>query len=500
MNAMPEPIPFKAEWPDADARFLRPTLAPAPPLPLAEILTPHAAEWVAATAEGAGAPADYVLATLLCVTGTAMGNARWVSPWHGWTEPPVIWAMCIGNPSAGKSPAIDAVLAPLRRAEKPLRAEAEAKLAEWQAREKLAKLAEAEWERKARAAMTKGLTPPPMPSDADAGTAPHIPRLVVNDGTVERLGVIMEAQPKGVLQMRDELAGWLLTMEARNGGSDRAFWLEAFGGRSFTVERMGRAPLTISRLAIGALGGIQPDRLSQLLTKTSDDGLLARFLPIWPERAPVRQPHRFASDAVADEAMARLTDLQMPLGDDGEPRPWIVPFDDDARALMNEWRTACAEWEAGAEGLLLSYIGKLPGMAARLSLVLSAIGFAFDGEADPAQRQITPAAFGRACHFLESYALPMARRAYGDASGTQAERAGRRLAGLIGEMGWQAFTAREVRRMQRKGLDSMAAINPALSALEDADLIRAIPEQIAAQGGRPARRYLVNPALHEVMA
>lgn len=497
MNAMPESIPFTSDWPDADARFLRPNLLPAPLLPLAEILTPRAAEWVAATAEGAGAPADYVLATLFCVTGAAMGNARWVSPWQGWIEPPVIWAMCIGNPSAGKSPAIDAVLAPLRRAEKPLRAEAEAKMKEWDARQKLAKMAEAEWERKARAAMAKGATPPPIPKEADAGCAPHIPRLVVNDGTVERLGVIVQAQPKGVLQMRDELAGWLLTMEARNGGSDRAFWLEAFGGRSFTVERMGRAPLTIPRLTIGALGGIQPDRLSQLLKQASDDGLLARFLPIWPDRVPVRQPKRFASDAIADEAMTRLTGLQMPLDNDATPRPWIVTFDDDARALMNEWRTTCAAWESGAEGLLLSYIGKLPGMAARLSLVLSGIGFAFDDEPDPAQRTITTATFGRACHFLESYALPMARRAYADASGTPVERAGHRLAGLVREMGWHGFTAREVRRMQRKGLDSMAAINPALSALQDADLIRPVAEQKGQQGGRPARRFLVNPALHE---
>ena len=161
-------------------------------------------------------------------------------------------------------------------------------------------------EKKAAAAMDKGNTPPPLPPEADAGCAPHVPRLVLSDATVERVGVIAANQPKGVLQFRDELAGWLLAMEARNGGSDRAFWLEAFGGRGFTVERMGRAPLTVERLLIGALGGIQPDRLSELLLKAKDDGLLARFLPIWPERLPPRQPERLASDTLADAAMARL--------------------------------------------------------------------------------------------------------------------------------------------------------------------------------------------------
>src|SRR5699024_4312264 len=98
-----------------------------------------------------------------------VGNARWVAPWPGWAEPPIIWAMCTGNPSAGKSPAIDAVLAPLRRAERPLRESAEAERCEWEERADLAKLAKEGWEKKARDAMDKGWEAPPKPPEADAG-------------------------------------------------------------------------------------------------------------------------------------------------------------------------------------------------------------------------------------------------------------------------------------------------------------------------------------------
>lgn len=490
---VPEPIPFKAEWPEPDRRFLRPELLEPPALPLGDILTPRAVNWVEATAEGAGAPADYVLLALLSVTGSTIGNARWVSPWRGWAEPPTIWGMCIGNPSAGKSPAIDAVLAPLRRAERPLRESGQAEMEEWEKRVRLAKLAQDVWDKKARAAVEKGTLPPAMPKEADAGPQPHIPRLVVNDGTVEKLGVIVQAQPKGCLQFRDELAGWLLSMESRNGGSDRAFWLEAFGGRGFTVERMGRAPLTIDRLLLGVLGGIQPDRLSELLLKSRDDGLLARFLPVWPHRLPPKQPDRLASDALADEAMGRLTALQMPIGDDGTVRPWFVPFDAEAQRLMNDWRATCAEWEHGAEGLLLSFIGKLPGMAARLSLVLAGIAHAFDNAPDP--QAITPAEFGRACHFIEAYALPMARRSYGAASVPKGDAAGRRLVSVIREKGWRSFTARDVRRMQRTGLAGMDEINLALTALVDADLVREVAQPAGQMGGRPQRLFSVHPAI-----
>ncbi len=59
------------------------------------------------------------------------------------------------------------------------------------------------------------------------------------------------------------------------GGSDRRFYLKAYGGRAYTVERMGRKPVHIERLTVGVLGGIQPDRLHSLLIRSDDDGLRA---------------------------------------------------------------------------------------------------------------------------------------------------------------------------------------------------------------------------------
>lgn len=483
-------------WPAPDTRLMGDVIAPAPALPLADVLTPSAADWVDAAAEGAGAPPDYVLLSLLSVVGATVGNSRWVTIWPGWSEPPVIWAMCVGNPSAGKSPAIDAVLAPLRRAERPLRDAMLAETEEWEKRAKVAKVAHAHWEKKVTEALAKDRPSPPLPPEADAGRAPHVPRLIVSDGTVERLGVIVEAQPKGFLQFRDELAGWLLGMEVRNGGSDRAFWLEAFGGRGFTVERMGRQPLTVDRLLIGVLGGIQPDRLSELLLKARDDGLLARFLPIWPNRLQPKRPERLASDALADTAMARLTGLDMVQDENGTLQPWFVEFNDEAKAMMDVWRNQCSEWEAETDGLLLSFIGKLPGIAARLALVLSAIAYAFDGAPDPGLKGITAAEFGRACHFLEEYAVPMARRAYGAASVSKGEHAARVLISAIVERGWRSFDTRvAMRDISRPVLGTAEKLAAALRILEEADIIRATKPTAKPAGGRPARIFEVNPAI-----
>jgi len=495
----PNPIPFKPDWPEPAPRLLRADLPPAPVLPLRDVLGPRLAQWVQDAAEAKSAPPDYVFAALLAVAGATIGNARWVSVWQSWAEPPIIWTMCIGLPSAGKSPAIDAALQPLRSAERPLREAAEAERAAWAEKAELAKLTEATWKEAAKAAIKAGDTPPDRPKGCDAGPPPHIPRLVVNDGTIERLGAMLARQPRGTLQMRDELAGWLHGMQRYSGGgTDRPFWLEAYGGRGFTVERMGREPLTIDRLTIGVLGGIQPDRLRSLLLKADDDGLLARFVPIWPDPAPLQRPQAWADELLIESVVGRLLTLDLVTDEQGEARPLFIPFTEEARCLMDDFRPTVRGWEAGAEGLMLSFLGKLPGLAARLALVLAFLDWAADGAEEP--REITVQHFGRAAHLVEVYFLPMARRAYADAATPKAERAARRLVSIIREQAWHRFTSRDVLRLDRVGLSSKAELEPALALLEEGEGIRAIDPPKKPKGGRPTRLFAVNPALHERQA
>lgn len=487
-------MPIIREWADPHPRLLRADLPAPPQLLLHEVLGPRLAKWIADAAEAKGAPPDYVFATLLAVAGSAIGNARWASPWPGWAEPPILWTMCIGLPSAGKSPAIDAALAPLQRAELALRTQTKLELQAWEEQAELAKLVEAAWKEAAKASIKEGDEPPARPAGLEIGPAPHIPRLVVSDGTIERLGAILSRQPRGTLQVRDELAGWLAGMARYSGGgSDRPFWLEAYGGRSFTVERMSREPLTIDHLSIGVVGGIQPDRLRTLLFKSDDDGLLARFLPIWPHPAPLKRPGGWADEALLDGILIQLLSLKMGTDENGKERPRLIPFSEGASERLQDFREVVRGCEAGAEGLLLSFTGKLPGLAVRLSLVLALLDWAEEGAEEP--QEIGAVHFGRAAFLIDAYFLPMARRAYVDASTPKGEWAARRLLALIRERGWEQFSSRDVLRLDRQGLGSADEVNPALVALEEGDCIRSIECPPGPRGGRPQRWFLVNPAL-----
>jgi len=488
------PIPFAPDWPDPAPRFMRDEVPPAPALPLTEVFGPRWAAWIVSAAEAKSAPPDYVVAALLPVVGAAIGNTRWAMPWAGWAEPPILWTMAIGNPSSNKSPGLDAVLTPLRKVEREKRREVEVEHAVWTEAAELAKIAESTWKEAVKRALKEGEDAPQRPTETNPGPEPFLPRLACADATVERLAVIAAEQSRGTLLTRDELAGWLQGMTRyAGGGSDRPFWLEAYGGRSYTVERMGRPPVSVEHLTIGVLGGIQPDRLRTLLFKSDDDGLLARFLPFWPDPAPIRRPQGLPDEDFIYAALARLHGLKMATNERDELRPWWVPFSEGAKGQLDALRLNVRTWERDADGLLLSFMGKLPGLSVRLSLILTFLDWVAVGGDEP--MEIDAETFGRATRFIGSYVLPMARRAYADASLSKPEQAARRLLAVIRVQGWERFSSREVQRLDRKGLTTAAELAPALDVLIEADVLRHIEGGSGVNGGRPAKLFLVNPAV-----
>src|SRR5438128_6910695 len=150
-------------------------------------------------------------------------------------------------------------------------------------------------------------------------TPPVAKRYLVNDTTVEKLGELLNHHPNGLLLFRDELSGWLHTMDRPGHENDRAFYCEAWNGTSaYTYDRIGRGTLHIRAACLSVLGGIQPGPLERYLRAVfggrGDDGLLQRFqLAVWPDGAgPWRHVDRWpdaAARARVVEILPRLTPL-----------------------------------------------------------------------------------------------------------------------------------------------------------------------------------------------
>ena len=94
--------------------------------------------------------------------------------------------------------------------------------------------------------------PPAMPIEAiDPGNFIY-PRLYATDPTIESLAPLLEARPRGMMLIRDELSGLFANM-GRYGGSDRPFWLEAWDGNRYVVERVYENNHSTSRTSSSAL-------------------------------------------------------------------------------------------------------------------------------------------------------------------------------------------------------------------------------------------------------
>ena len=79
---------------------------------------------------------------------------------------------------------------------------------------------------------------------------------------MEKLHVILQENPQGVLYLRDELSGWMAQPEHRGRERERAFFLETWDGDGeFTFDRVGRGTVHASHLCLSVFGGLQPARL-----------------------------------------------------------------------------------------------------------------------------------------------------------------------------------------------------------------------------------------------
>lgn len=103
----------------------------------------------------------------------------------------------------------------------------------------------------------------------------------VDDVTPEKLQMILALQDRGVIMIKDELAG-LIDAFGRYTGSaapERTFFLRAYEGDTYYVSRVTRDSLIINNTAVPILGTIQPDRL-QAIKDLDSDGFIQRILPI----------------------------------------------------------------------------------------------------------------------------------------------------------------------------------------------------------------------------
>lgn len=318
------------------------------------------------------------------------------------------------------------------------------------------------------------------------------PRLIVNDATVEKLGELLNENPRGLLLVRDELPGFLSRMESEEYQSERAFYLESFNGDGrFTYDRIGRGTIHIANCTLSLIGGVQPSRIAPIvrgaMTGATNDGLIQRLqLAVWPDDNPDWKwvdRHSSLPAREAYEAVFAALDSKLP----GSPdEPTTIRFSSKAQALFQEWMTAIqmGARSASVSSVLESHMLKMPKTIASIALLFELI--------DGGRFEVGEAATVRALKWA-SYLRSHATRLYA-AGDTMIEDGAR----LIIERRPQLppeFSARDVQRKAWAGLGDRDAVSAALDLLEATNHCREVAAPPSGAGGRPSSVYRWNPAL-----
>jgi putative DNA primase/helicase len=486
-----------ATWPEPDLSILNANRRPAVPMPTA--LFGPALDILETIASGTSAPLDYPATAYLACCASLIGGKRRARPYatSAWAEPPILWIGIVGDPSSRKSPPLEAVVDPLRALERDGADLHKAALRGWREADTKAKAIKTDWERSLAKAIKDGLADlPTMPKGANEPDEPHRRRTLVMDSTPEAMAAILSGNPQGTLHYRDELAGWLQGFE-RYAPGGREFWLEAYGGRSFTVDRKGaKGPLTVPFNGVSVAGGIQPAKLADCLLNGADDGLVARFLWTWPDKLPFNRPTRIANMATLEAAYRRLEGLAWGIDGDGHPTSITLPLSHAAADLFEAWQKDNGEVDADASGLLKSFYGKMDGALLRIALTAELSAWAWRGGDEP--REISAATTEAAAEWIDDYAKPMAERVYGDAAFPTSDRIAAMLARYIVKNRLQTFNKRDLKRSPHKShlpmLRDAKAMDAALEVLIDGGIIAHVGKRDSGGPGRASGDYAVNPA------
>lgn len=449
---------------------------PVDPFPL-EVLPLAARQLAIEAARSVGCPVDFPAAATLAVAAGVIGRSAVLKLKAGYFASSALWIAVVGPPSDGKSPAVDAAFGATSPIDRDLQAEHAAAMGRWRD------------ERHGK----------------DGPEAPRPRRLDVDDCTTEALAGILADSPRGLIQFKDELAGFLHGMDqyrAGAKGSDRPKYCSIWAGKRLKIDRAknpSRVPIRVDRPCLSLFGPLVPDRLGSLVADGGGaDGFLDRFLFAFP--AQLRVPpwsDKGVDDEVADawrDLVRRLWDRPM-AGDEGEPSPHIVLPNGDGRdawvarhaghvAEMND-----DEFPAHLRGPW----GKLREYAGRLALVLALMHHAGDPGNDPGEiPDVTAADVHRAWN-LVAYFASHARKVYGRVGGLAPGDAERQAAlRWIRDAPRASFSVSELTQA-RKTLRNNPDLNPALARLVREGILRPVPDPPGQKFRSP--RYLVHPDL-----
>ena len=321
-------------------------------------------------------PGGYAMGMLCACAAMISDNIKIkVKRNENWHEEARMWVALMGEPSYKKSPIMKACTRTVERLDGDMIRQYNRDFLDWKEHEN---------------------GEPPIPH-----------RLRVDDITMESAQNVAKSNDEGLMAVADELSGWFGSMEKYSGGKgsakDRSFWLRAFGGGQYVVDRVTRGTVLIENLSINILGGIQPDAIRKVMSDATDDGLIQRFFVV------VLKPSTLGREDIENDAIVEYNSLLERLRDIKPPENFFgvqpLTFDDKAQELRRELEAKHHGMVRAMESTnkkMASHLGKYDGMFPRLCVVWHVIE---NANAETLPSVVTYETANRVARFLHEYIM-----------------------------------------------------------------------------------------------
>ncbi|MEX0977542.1 MAG: DUF3987 domain-containing protein, partial [Pirellulales bacterium] len=303
-------------------------------------------EWVEAESHATQTPADLAALLALAVCSSTIARRVIVEPRPGWPEPVNLYVAVLLEPGNRKSAVFSDATRPLCdleaeliEAARPSVARAQSDRRQSEARlKRLEKLAAEKGDAEARHEAGN------LAEELAMQVEPVLPRLIVDDATCEKLGMILAEQGGRIASMSPEggVFDLMAGLYSKNGIPQFGVYLIGHSGDNLKSDRVSRSSVYVERPALTCAYAMQPQVIVGLAANAAfrGRGLLARFLyaapQSWIGRRKIAPPP--VPDAVKDayhETVKAMADIQEEM--------ITLNLAADAAARLEEWE---AEIEA----------------------------------------------------------------------------------------------------------------------------------------------------------
>lgn len=441
-----------------------------------DVFAPWVKKYIDGVAETTQTPVDASAIATISVLSTILSKKSYVKVSREWKEPLNTYAIMGLPPGNRKSGVFKLLTDPITLFEKEERERLLPKVKQQQAilKAKKSRLESlnSQYGKKGDESILKDIEV--LAREIEAEEIVTIPRLITNDVTVEKLGLLMAEHNEKMSVLSAEGAGALNSMAGRydKGSVDASMnlYLEAHPGDTVTIDRMGRESIHLDEpsLTIGLF--IQPETVRSLPASFNERGLMQRFLYAFPESMV---GYRLSTPKSIDESVraAYLSNMKR-----------LLEYQPDTPLMLNLSREAAAAEIRNREEIevMLQDDGELGGirewgskLAGQIIRITGLLHFADNIQHFPnIPSEVSKETF-EAAKSLRSYFIAHAKEAYGVMESTDDEKDAKYILKRISEKfeDEPSVGHRDLFQLVRKRFKKVENMDKVLTQLESMNYI-----------------------------